>query len=356
MTLPKTRFGWIARLPGIWPVFLRYCDGRIAMTASGAAVRGPHGQQIGQIERIALANGRLCVEGWARAGQVTLTLGDTRAVTVPSIPRSDVARALPGGASDVGFVIEIPFHALRGTIRFDHGNDAVLMPFQPFAPRRIALARARHMPGFLMRLARVLPDLPAAIRGDGIARARVKTGMDLAQPETSGTLDPGLLLPADPAPVLPKSTAITIIVPVFNALDLLPEMLGRVLRNTDVDWYLILVEDCSTDAKVRPFLREWVAEQEADSPGQITLIENATNLGFIGSVNRAFARALTRDGPVVPLNSDAFVPPGWASRLVRPILAGHNVASVTPMSKMPKSSRRRQSAPHGTFNPARSTA
>jgi GT2 family glycosyltransferase len=66
--------------------------------------------------------------------------------------------------------------------------------------------------------------------------------------------------------------------------------------------------------------------------GRIILIEQPENLGFIAAVNRALVDALKFGDHVVLLNSDAFVPQGWASRLLRPILTGKDVASVTPMS------------------------
>ena len=99
--------------------------------------------------------------------------------------------------------------------------------------------------------------------------------------------------------------------------------------HTDLPWHaVVLIDDASPDPRVRPFLRGW-----ADWHGaQVTLLENDTNLGFIGSVNRGFEVALDRGNHVVLLNSDAFVPAGWASRLIRPIERHEAVASVTPMS------------------------
>ncbi len=93
-----------------------------------------------------------------------------------------------------------------------------------------------------------------------------------------------------------------------------------------------LIEDASTDRRLRPWLRTWVAAQEASVPDRITLIENPANLGFIGSVNAGLAVAAARGDDVVLLNSDAFVPERWASRLMRPFLIHDRVATVTPMS------------------------
>ena len=74
------------------------------------------------------------------------------------------------------------------------------------------------------------------------------------------------------------------------------------------------------DPRIRPFLRDWVAGVEAAGDGRASLIENPVNLGFIGAVNLGLARAQQQapDAPVVLLNSDAFVPEAWLSRLVAP--------------------------------------
>ena len=92
---------------------------------------------------------------------------------------------------------------------------------------------------------------------------------------------------------------------------MLQEALERVERHTDLPWRLILIEDASPDPQVRPWLRDWAADRD-----DVTLLENERNLGFIGSVNRGLTLAMEYGDPVVLLNSDAFVPQGWASRLI----------------------------------------
>ncbi len=120
------------------------------------------------------------------------------------------------------------------------------------------------------------------------------------------------------------------VVPVFNAFDLLDEVLTRADTHADLPLRMILIEDCSTDPRVRPFLTAWATAPERRAAVQVIL--NDANLGFIGSINRGLAAA--REGsadPVVLLNSDALLPPGWTRRLLAP-LAEADVASVTPLS------------------------
>lgn len=129
--------------------------------------------------------------------------------------------------------------------------------------------------------------------------------------------------------VVPRSTPVTIILPVFNAFEIVSEALERVTLNTDLDWHLVLIDDASTDARVRPFLRRWSAER---GENRVTLVELDDNHGFVGAVNRGFDEAQHLPGPVILLNSDAMVPEGWASRLVVPFFEDRRIASVTPMS------------------------
>nr|WP_242690236.1 glycosyltransferase [Paracoccus fontiphilus] len=198
-----------------------------------------------------------------------------------------------------------------------------------------------------MRWAQIAPFLRDVVRAfpagvhwlrhrDPLSSARIKTALRLNTVIRSGQLDRLLFAEDGAAAEIPpagwKQTGITVVVPVYNAFDLLPEVLGRVLDHTDLPWRLIIVEDCSSDAQVRPWLRGWQAALAPDIAARVTVIENETNLGFIRSVNRAFAAALPFGDHVVLLNSDAFVPAGWASRLIRPLLDQENVATVTPMS------------------------
>jgi len=190
--------------------------------------------------------------------------------------------------------------------------------------------------------------LPAVIgwliTRDPVWRARVKARLHLNVTPVALPMQDGLFAEGPPQPL---DHPVTIVLPVYNAFHLLPEVLGRVEDNTDLPWHLIVIEDCSTDDRVRPFLRDW-ARARAD---RVTLLENPGNLGFIGSVNKGLKLALNRGNPVILLNSDALVPRGWASRLIAPILRDKTVASVTPMSNdaelmtVPQISKRSPLAP-----------
>lgn len=217
------------------------------------------------------------------------------------------------------------FMALRESYFLDHTGD--------FPARLSALARVGVEARLWGRLLVLLPVLaPGLLRREPDVARRVKTALGIGIARPAAAIDLTFLSrgPAPP-PDLANLPPVQVIMPVFNAFDLLKESLSRIVAHTDLPWRLILVEDRSTDRRVRPWLRGWVEQQEALVPGRITLLENARNLGFVGAVNRAFGAVRRGAGPVVLLNSDAMVPPDWASRLTAP-LRDNRVATATPFT------------------------
>ncbi|ASP23566.1 N-glycosyltransferase (plasmid) [Antarctobacter heliothermus] len=212
------------------------------------------------------------------------------------------------------------------------------------APRP-RVARWRLVPGFVAAGARALPAaLRWARHRDPAARARVKQLLDLSGPAPV-QLDADLLRrPSDPT--VPEGAGVTLVMPVYNGLDLLRPALDRVARHTDIPWRIVIVDDASPDPDVLPFLRDW-----AERHPQAQLIEAPENLGFVGAVTLGMVAARDWADPVVLLNSDAFVPAGWAARLLSPIWEDARVGSVTPLSNdaelgsVPEPGRARDIAP-----------
>lgn len=126
---------------------------------------------------------------------------------------------------------------------------------------------------------------------------------------------------------LPEGTVIDIIVPIYGAYDFTRRCLASVYDNTDIAYELYLVDDKSPDERIGKLLDELDAAPRPAHMQALHILRNEENLGFIGSVNRAFA-ASKHDA--VLLNTDTEVPPGWLSRLVAPLYADKHVASVTP--------------------------
>ena len=287
---------------------------------------------VGYAEALRLHDGRLNVRGWCLGDSVTLQLGTTCLTRTPSIERGDV-KATMSCHLETGFEASLP--AADGPLVITvhgPGSDARLTVAMP---GRAAVARAHIglFARFLRDLARGGPFLVGGYRaGELEFRRRVKTVLRLEAHERLTEIDPSVLAPAPAPPCPPAVQGITVVMPVYNAFETLQTALARLHAHTDLPWRLILIEDGSTDPRVRPWLHGWVTRVRGAGPEAVELMENARNLGFIASVNRGLARARTFGDPVVLLNSDALVPAGWAARLIAPMVADARVASVTPMS------------------------
>lgn len=311
-------------------LYRRYAQRHLAISLRGPLLQDAGGRPLGRVERVSLSEGRLVVEGRTQADLVTLELGGRRSTVHPRVR----------GAGLPAFRLDLPFLPGKAVLDLALGGESCRVTLPTPAGPRLALARGLLLPGFLWR---AMKAAPAALRWlrmrDSGARERVKRVLGLGPPGRDLVIDPaGLPDPAQQAgPDAPPAgrddradRPVLIVMPVYGAFDLLTEALDRVERHSDRPWHLLLVEDASPDPRIRPFLRARVA---AWGPSRATLIENETNLGFIGAVNRGLALARERDpqAPVVLLNTDALVPEGWLSRLVAP-LADPTAASVTPMS------------------------
>jgi GT2 family glycosyltransferase len=130
------------------------------------------------------------------------------------------------------------------------------------------------------------------------------------------------------APPLPDTTrdSVTVIVPVYRdyeasraCLDALLAELGGAPRHR-----AIIVNDATPDRRIAAYL-----DRVAGDPG-VTVLTNASNRGFVGSVNRALLEVAA--GDVILLNADTLPPPGFIDRLAA---AAHNqpgIGTVVPFS------------------------
>lgn len=116
---------------------------------------------------------------------------------------------------------------------------------------------------------------------------------------------------------------VDVIVPVYNGMQYLPDLFESMER-TEVAYRLILIEDCSPDDRVRPYLRKYGEEHK-----NVVLLENSENLGFVKSVNRAFRMS---ENHVALVNTDVVLPKNWLERLMAPIFADDRTASSTPFA------------------------
>lgn len=117
---------------------------------------------------------------------------------------------------------------------------------------------------------------------------------------------------------------VDIVIPVYNALEDLKKCVLSVLKNTDLKTHrLILINDKSTDEKIKAFFSELVQDG-------IYKIENDVNLGFSGSINKGIV--LSNENDVILLNSDTIVTPNWVDDLIDCAYMEENIGTVTPLS------------------------
>lgn len=318
----------------LW-LFRHYAQQNTQVQKAGFAVHDDEGRMIGFVDSVTWRQGEIGLYGWTTADRALLLNGTRRTVARTGIERADVLRAMPELANArLGFEVRAPHQPAPAFLCVERPEGRYHYPLPAFSVQEVQRARRAQVAPFLAQMLRLTPAvLRWKLGGVKAARRAVLDGFGLSEePARARELDNRLFASDASTADLPPRTAITIVVPVYNAFDVLREALARVAAHTDLPWHLIAVEDCSTDPAVRPWLRDWAAEQNAVRAGSVTLLENAQNLGFIRSVNRAFAEAVRRGDHVVLLNSDALVPEGWASRLLAPILALDAVATVTPMS------------------------
>ncbi len=291
---------------------------------------GPFWRRSGQVERVVRRGDKVEISGWANAEGVVLRWSGSKRSVKPDVPRPDV-KARRGGPPNQGFAFAIPATARELRLETIHGDNVrhsaiIPHPSEPVSSR----GRRRLQRAFLRDLYRAVPALLRYLRSpDERSKLAVKRALGLELTTRGTDIERAWLLEAPTTRNVSCNAEITIVLPVYNALELLKECVSRLERHTDLPWHLIVVEDGSSDPEVRPWLTKWSARH----PKQVTLVCHDENQGFVGAVNTGLELALARkgEGPVVLLNSDAMVPKDWASRLCAPLNAP-TVASVTPMS------------------------
>jgi GT2 family glycosyltransferase len=118
---------------------------------------------------------------------------------------------------------------------------------------------------------------------------------------------------------------IDVIVPVYRGVRETRRCIDSVLASTSREPFELVVVD---DASPEPDIAAWLDDLAAR--GRIELARNATNAGFVRSVNRGMA--LHGDRDVVLLNCDTEVANDWLDRLRASVYAEPDVGTATPFS------------------------
>ena len=119
---------------------------------------------------------------------------------------------------------------------------------------------------------------------------------------------------------------VDVIVPVYRGRASLQACLESLLAHPQrTPFEIVLIDDASPEPEVKDYLVSFAGGHE-----RVTLLENATNLGFVATVNRGMALHPDRD--LVLLNSDTEVANDWLDRLLRCAESDPRAGSVTPFS------------------------
>jgi GT2 family glycosyltransferase len=132
-------------------------------------------------------------------------------------------------------------------------------------------------------------------------------------------------LQAKSAPVA-IDASVTVIVPVYAdyratraCLQSLLDQFDRLGRHR-----IMVVNDASPDLRIQELLDD-LAQR-----APLRVLRNASNLGFVGTINRALDEVSS--GDVILLNADTVVPPGFIERLATAARSSTDIGTVTPLS------------------------
>lgn len=126
---------------------------------------------------------------------------------------------------------------------------------------------------------------------------------------------------------------VDIIIPIYNAFEDLQICLQSIYANTDLQKNrLILINDRSTDDRIRPYLDEQKCHVNSINGQQdnIIVIHNEINKGFSNNINLGMEQSDTND--VILLNSDTIVTKNWVEKMVDCAYSDGSIGTVTPVS------------------------
>lgn len=314
----------------IGAVFARYVAHHQQLSLSSKNLSGKRLNRLGRIEKAMVQGQYLTLSGWTYLDQLVVSHANQTINVTPNEPREDVQQEF-GTARDPGFHVTLHYKNDAVVIIGDGVHFEVSQPSTLQNWRQKAVLAARFTKDCMRCAALVLSYKRAqTLQEKAIIKQRVKVRLGFDVDVGQSRLAPSI--PDDAFQSVPVSSVpmgeIVIVVPVYNAFDVLQDCIARVIQHTDVPWHLVIVNDKSSDERVAPYLQDLAQGPQAD---HITFLQNAENLGFVGTANKGLAVAARRGGHVVLLNSDALVPAGWAPRLMAPF-ADPSVASVTPFS------------------------
>lgn len=122
-----------------------------------------------------------------------------------------------------------------------------------------------------------------------------------------------------------SKTGVAVVVPIYNACEETAACITSILRHTEFPYQLILIDDASTDARMRGIL-----EGFANAHPHLVIVYHEKNLGYTATINEGCRLAGSDD--VVLLNNDTRVTSRWLKKLRDCAKSRSHVATVTPLS------------------------
>ena len=127
------------------------------------------------------------------------------------------------------------------------------------------------------------------------------------------------------SPAKSSELSMTIIIPIYNALDDLKVTLNSIENaNLSKKTKIMLINDCSGQ-ETTEFLRQFVKDKE-----RYSLLENEKNLGFVGTCNRGMRSADT--DLICLLNSDTMIPQRFETRVQDCFNSDEKIAIASPLA------------------------
>ncbi len=143
--------------------------------------------------------------------------------------------------------------------------------------------------------------------------AKCRHGADFSW--TSGLAASASLKPGRP---------ITILIPIYKGIEITDACIRSVLANYGPLDTVILIGDCPPEAGMQTMLTRF---RESD---RVVVLNNESNLGFVGSVNRGLEYAKAND--ILLLNSDTFIHSGGIEQMRQILHMADDIATVTALS------------------------
>ena len=113
----------------------------------------------------------------------------------------------------------------------------------------------------------------------------------------------------------------SIIIPCWNEIEFTQQCIAALKGHTRPAWELIVVDNGSTDGT-----GTYLAGVRDMSTGPVTVVSNATNVGFPAAINQGLR--LARGEYLVMLNNDVVVTDGWLDQLIALVNAKTSVGAV----------------------------